>query len=109
MICGNKLAYVSDRLSVEIQVPISCGEVAVVPGDIIVGDEEGVIVIPVHIHASTLPLHELQEPPTNGCNPTTELVEDYVLHPRVFGCACVRACVRWWWQAAVAVRGVPPP
>ena len=32
---------------IEIQVPVSCGEVAVVPGDIVVGDEEGVIVIPV--------------------------------------------------------------
>ena len=39
----------SNFLSVEIQVPISCGEVAVVPGDIIVGDEEGIIVIPVQI------------------------------------------------------------
>lgn len=30
----------------EIQVPIACGEVAVLPGDIIVGDAEGVVVIP---------------------------------------------------------------
>ena len=30
----------------EIQVPIACGEVAVLPGDIIVGDPEGVVVIP---------------------------------------------------------------
>lgn len=30
----------------EVQVPIACGEVAVIPGDIIVGDEEGVVVVP---------------------------------------------------------------
>ncbi|MFT5086390.1 MAG: regulator of RNase E activity RraA [Candidatus Latescibacterota bacterium] len=30
----------------EIQVPIACGEVAVYPGDIIVGDQEGVVVVP---------------------------------------------------------------
>lgn len=41
--------------------PISCGEVAVVPGDIVVGDEEGVIVIPVHIpgFASVVPVDRL--------------------------------------------------
>ena len=33
----------------EIQVPIACGEVAVLPGDIIVGDAEGVIVVPAQI------------------------------------------------------------
>jgi regulator of RNase E activity RraA len=33
----------------EIQVPVACGEVAVFPGDIIVGDEEGVVVIPAHL------------------------------------------------------------
>ena len=33
----------------EIQVPIACGDVAVYPGDIIVGDEEGVVVVPVHL------------------------------------------------------------
>jgi regulator of RNase E activity RraA len=33
----------------EINVPIACGDVAVVPGDVIVGDAEGVIVIPVAI------------------------------------------------------------
>lgn len=31
----------------EIQVPIACGEVAVLPGDIIVGDGEGVVVVPL--------------------------------------------------------------
>ena len=33
----------------EIQVPVGCGGVAVFPGDIIVGDGEGVVVIPVHL------------------------------------------------------------
>ena len=33
----------------EIQVPIACGDVAVYPGDIIVGDEEGVVVVPAHL------------------------------------------------------------
>ena len=35
----------------EIQVPIACGEVAVLPGDIIVGDAEGVVVVPVQFAA----------------------------------------------------------
>jgi regulator of RNase E activity RraA len=35
----------------EIQVPIACGGVAVFPGDIIVGDGEGVVVIPAHLAA----------------------------------------------------------
>jgi len=33
----------------EIQVAIGCGGVAVFPGDIIVGDGEGVVVIPTHL------------------------------------------------------------
>ena len=33
----------------EIQVPIACGGVAVFPGDILVGDGEGVVVIPKHL------------------------------------------------------------
>ena len=35
----------------EIQVPIACGGVAVFPGDIIVGDDEGIVVIPPHLAA----------------------------------------------------------
>ena len=35
----------------EIQVAVSCGEVAVFPSDIIVGDEEGVVVVPAHLAA----------------------------------------------------------
>ena len=33
----------------EIQVPIACGGVAIYPGDLIVGDEEGVVVLPPHL------------------------------------------------------------
>lgn len=36
---------------VDIQQPIGCGGVAVYPGDIIVGDSEGVVVIPRHLAA----------------------------------------------------------
>jgi regulator of RNase E activity RraA len=35
--------------AVDMDVPISCGEVAVYPGDIIVGDADGVMVIPRHL------------------------------------------------------------
>ena len=35
--------------ALDINVPIGCGDVAVFPGDIIVGDAEGVVVIPPHL------------------------------------------------------------
>jgi regulator of RNase E activity RraA len=35
--------------AVDLDVPIACGEVPVYPGDIVVGDGEGVVVIPQHI------------------------------------------------------------
>ncbi|MBN9453788.1 MAG: ribonuclease activity regulator RraA [Bosea sp.] len=35
--------------AIEINGPIGCGDVAVFPGDIVVGDAEGVIVIPAHL------------------------------------------------------------
>jgi regulator of RNase E activity RraA len=35
--------------AVDLNAPISCGEVAVYPGDILVGDGEGVAVVPAHI------------------------------------------------------------
>ena len=37
--------------AVDIDVPIACGEVAVYPGDWIVGDSEGVVVVPKHLVA----------------------------------------------------------
>ena len=36
----------------DFQLPIACGGVAVYPGDVIVGDDEGVVVIPRHLAAS---------------------------------------------------------
>ncbi len=35
--------------AVDLNVPIACGEVPVYPGDILVGDNEGVVVIPAHL------------------------------------------------------------
>ena len=35
--------------AMDINVPIGCGDVAVFPGDVIVGDKEGVFVIPAHL------------------------------------------------------------
>lgn len=37
--------------AVDLQVPIACGDVAVFPGDILVGDQEGVVVVPKHLAA----------------------------------------------------------
>ncbi|CAH1661514.1 ribonuclease activity regulator RraA [Chelatococcus asaccharovorans] len=35
--------------ALDINVPVGCGDVAVFPGDVVVGDGEGVIVIPAHL------------------------------------------------------------
>lgn len=35
--------------AIDLNVPIACGEVAVYPGDVLVGDNEGVVVVPSHI------------------------------------------------------------
>lgn len=35
--------------AMDVNVPIGCGDVAVFPGDILVGDKEGVVVIPAHL------------------------------------------------------------
>ena len=35
--------------ALDINVPIGCGDVAVFPGDVLVGDDDGVMVIPAHI------------------------------------------------------------
>lgn len=35
--------------ALDINVPIGCGDVAVWPGDIVVGDNEGVVIIPAHL------------------------------------------------------------
>jgi regulator of RNase E activity RraA len=38
--------------ALDIDVPIGCGDVAVFPGDVVVGDGEGVCVIPAHLAAA---------------------------------------------------------
>lgn len=35
--------------AIDINVPIGCGDVAVYPGDVILGDDDGVMVIPAHL------------------------------------------------------------
>jgi regulator of RNase E activity RraA len=35
--------------AIDQNIPIGCGGVAVYPGDVIVGDDEGVVVIPAHL------------------------------------------------------------
>ncbi len=35
--------------AIDINIPIGCGDVAVFPGDIILGDDDGVMVIPAHL------------------------------------------------------------
>ena len=35
--------------ALDINVPIGCGDVAVFPGDVVVGDREGVVIIPAHL------------------------------------------------------------
>jgi regulator of RNase E activity RraA len=35
--------------ALDINVPIGCGDVAVFPGDVVVGDREGVVVLPAHM------------------------------------------------------------
>lgn len=45
--------------ALDINVPIGCGDVAVFPGDVMVGDREGVVVIPAHLAAEIA--HEATE------------------------------------------------
>lgn len=44
-------AHIHRHFAVDINVPIGCAEVLVMPGDIMVGDEEGVVCIPRHLAA----------------------------------------------------------
>jgi len=42
-------AHVHRHLAVDMNVPVGCAEVLVMPGDVLVGDEEGVVCIPRHV------------------------------------------------------------
>jgi regulator of RNase E activity RraA len=46
---GSAPLYLIHHHAIDLNVPIACGGVAVYPGDVIVGDEEGVVVIPHHL------------------------------------------------------------
>ena len=47
--CPSSPASFHVHHAVDLQVPIACGDVAVFPGDILVGDREGVVVVPRHL------------------------------------------------------------
>lgn len=49
--CASPPASFHVHHAVDLQVPIACGDVAVFPGDILVGDGEGVVVVPWHLAA----------------------------------------------------------
>jgi regulator of RNase E activity RraA len=46
---ASPLTNLAQHHAVDINVPIGCAEVAVYPGDIMVGDEEGVVCVPQHL------------------------------------------------------------
>jgi regulator of RNase E activity RraA len=46
---ASPLTNLAQHHAVDMQVPIGCAEVAVYPGDVIVGDAEGVVCIPAHL------------------------------------------------------------
>jgi regulator of RNase E activity RraA len=46
---ASPLTNLAQHHAVDMQIPIGCAEVAIYPGDILVGDEEGVVCIPRHL------------------------------------------------------------
>ena len=48
-------------MAADVQAPIGCGGVMVMPGDIVLGDEDGVVVIPDHLAAKVAHEGALQE------------------------------------------------
>jgi regulator of RNase E activity RraA len=48
---ASPLTNLAQHHAVDMQIPIGCAEVAVYPGDIMVGDEEGVVCVPQHLAA----------------------------------------------------------
>ncbi len=67
--CGGRSAptNLTRHHAIDINVPIGCGEVPVYPGDIVVGDREGVVVIPRHL-ADEVAIHGTEQ----------TLMEDFV-------------------------------
>ena len=49
--CASPPASFHVHHAVDLQVPIACGDVAVFPGDVLVGDAEGVVVVPRYLAA----------------------------------------------------------
>jgi len=64
--------------ALDINVPISCGDVAVFPGDVLVGDGDGVMVIPMHL------IEEIAEECTG-----MEIYEAFVLEQVLEGAAVI--------------------
>jgi regulator of RNase E activity RraA len=46
---ASPLTNLAQHHAVDLDVPIGCAEVAVYPGDVMVGDEEGVVCVPRHL------------------------------------------------------------
>jgi regulator of RNase E activity RraA len=49
------------HIGIEVNVPIACGGVLVMPGDLLVGDEEGVVVVPAALEAQVADLARAQD------------------------------------------------
>ena len=64
--------------AIDINVPIGCGDVAVFPGDVLVGDDDGVIVIP----------QQLVDEVSIRCTQMT-LYEDFVLEKVQMGASII--------------------
>src|SRR5205085_12629119 len=55
------LTNLAQHHAVDLQVPIGCAEVAVYPGDVMVGDAEGVVCVPRHLAAEVAEAAVAQE------------------------------------------------
>jgi 5-oxopent-3-ene-1,2,5-tricarboxylate decarboxylase / 2-hydroxyhepta-2,4-diene-1,7-dioate isomerase len=49
------------HIGIEVNVPVACGGVLVMPGDFLVGDEEGVVVVPAHLEQQVADLARAQD------------------------------------------------
>ncbi|NMM46470.1 ribonuclease activity regulator RraA [Rhodospirillaceae bacterium KN72] len=78
--CANPSAPTNLTLheALDLNVPIACGDVAVFPGDVLVGDKDGVMVIPAHLAT------EIADECTG-----MESFEDFVLEEVLAGAAVI--------------------